>query len=107
MGPNNLILGPGVLPVCGTLGEERLDEESAKPVQGSLEVGRGHVEVVVGVAAGGVGVGAAPVVRQVLGVLVLVRVRLCAHEQHVLAEVGQSRELYRVGHVPAIREKIE
>ena len=56
----------------------------------------GNVKVVVGVLAAGEGVGAAGVLAQKLAVLVLFGILLGAQEEHVLAEVGQARDLQRV-----------
>ena len=67
------------------------DEKLRKAVHGGLEMGRVDVEEVVGVVAGGVGVGAAAVGGYERLVAIDLRVFLGADEQHVLQEVRQPR----------------
>lgn len=53
----------------------------------------GNIKVVVCVLSAGEGVGAACMLVQKLAVLVLFGVLLGSQEQHVLAEVGQARDV--------------
>ena len=76
--------------VSGVLCEQRRDEKLSEPVEGSFEVFGRHIEVVVGVVVGRVGVVGSVVVGQILGVLVFVWILLRAQEKHVLKKVSKS-----------------
>ncbi len=64
------------LPIGGIFSEKRLDEKLCEPVERSREVLLLHIEVVVRVFHGGVGVAHAAVLVQVLVVLCLIGVLL-------------------------------
>ena len=73
--------------------EQRSDEELRKAVHALLEVGGVDVEKVVGVVAGGVGVGTAAMGGDEGLVAIHLRVLFGADEQHVLQKVGEARTL--------------
>ena len=77
-----------------------LEEKLSEAVERLRQLLRHDVEVVVGVVRAGVGVAAAAVLAEELGVLVLQRVLLRAQEEHVLAKVRQTGQLLRIAHVP-------
>ena len=84
------------LSIRGTFGEERLQKELGEPVEGGRQLIGHHVEEVVGVVEGSIGIRAAAVLRQETGVFVLHRVLLSAKEEHVLAEVGEAWQVLRI-----------
>ncbi len=94
----DLVLGVHDLPLAldELRCEQRRGEELGEPVQRGLQVGRVHIEVVVGVVEGRVGVVAAAVRTDELLILARVRILLRAQEQHVLEKVREPLAALRV-----------
>lgn len=68
----------------------RLQSSILLPIQCSLQMLMGYVEVIVGVLAAGKRVGAPSMLAQELTVLVLFGIFFCAQKQHVLAKMSQT-----------------
>jgi len=88
------------LPHGASVPQQGGDEELGKRVKGRAEELGGDFELVVCVLRRGVGVGVPPVLREESGILVLIRVLLGPHEQHVLQKVGEAGQVLGVAEVP-------